>query len=67
MCFHIRWFDSTLDWECHRNLADSELVAQQLAQLEEGFTIEKNRTVKALCHARFSKNAEAVVFWVHQE
>ena len=40
-CFHIRWFDATLDWECHRSLAEAELVAQDLAKLEEGFTIEK--------------------------
>jgi len=40
-CFHIRWFDSTLDWECHDTQADAELVAQELARLEEGFTIEK--------------------------
>ena len=41
VCFHIRWFDSKLDWECHSTQAKAELVAQQLAQLEEGFTIEK--------------------------
>ena len=40
-CFHIRWFDSELDWECHRTLADAERVAEQLAQIEEGYTIEK--------------------------
>jgi hypothetical protein len=40
-CFHIRWFDSTLDWECHSTQAEAELVAQQLTQLEEGFWIEK--------------------------
>ena len=39
-CFHIRWSDSTLDWECHRTQADAELAAQQLAQLDEGYTIE---------------------------
>jgi len=40
-CFHIRWCDSELDWECHSTLADAEHVAEQLAQLEEGYTIEK--------------------------
>ena len=40
-CFHIRWSDSELDWECHSTQADAERVAEQLAQLEEGYTIEK--------------------------
>jgi hypothetical protein len=51
-CFHIRWSDSKLDWECHRTQAQAELVAQRirknrvrwlrkLAPLEEGFTVEK--------------------------
>jgi hypothetical protein len=39
-CFHIRWFDSTLDWECHSTQADAELVAQRLAKIDEGFWIE---------------------------
>jgi hypothetical protein len=41
VCFHIRWFDSTLDWECHNTRAEAELVAQQLTQFEEGFWIEE--------------------------
>jgi hypothetical protein len=40
-CFHIRWLDSKLDWECHSTQAQAELVAQELAHPEEGFTIEK--------------------------
>jgi len=40
VCFHIRWFDSTLDWECHSTQADAELVAQRLAKIDEGFWIE---------------------------
>jgi hypothetical protein len=40
-CFHIRWSDSELDWECHSTQADAERVAEQLAQIEEGYTIEK--------------------------
>ena len=66
-CFHIRWFDSELDWECHRTLADAERVAEQLAQLEEGTQSKSIRTGKILCHARFSKRTEGANFWLHQE
>ena len=51
-CFHIRWFDSTLDWECHNTQAEAEVVAQRISKnrvrwlrklvpFDEGFTIEK--------------------------
>jgi len=40
-CFHIRWFDATLHWECYPSQGEAELVAQELAKPEEGFTIEK--------------------------
>jgi hypothetical protein len=40
-CFHIRWSDSRLDWECHPTKAEAEFAAQQLLRVGESFTIEK--------------------------
>jgi hypothetical protein len=45
-CFHIRWFDSTLDWECHSTPTEAVLVAQGLAKIKEGFWIAKFQTLK---------------------
>ena len=41
VCFHIRWNDSKLDWECYKTQDEAERVAEELAQLEEGYTVEK--------------------------
>jgi hypothetical protein len=68
-CFHIRWFDSTLDWECHNTQAEAELLAQRirknrvrwlrkLVQLEEGYTIEKYQDGENTLPCPFQQKAQ---------
>jgi hypothetical protein len=40
-CFHIRWSDSKLDWECHTTRAEAQTRAQELAKPNETFSIER--------------------------
>jgi hypothetical protein len=40
-CFHIRWGDSKLDWECHGTPEDAELAAIELSRQGEVFSVEK--------------------------
>jgi hypothetical protein len=40
MHYHIRWSESTIDWERFSTREDAEQAARQLARPGEGFTIE---------------------------
>jgi hypothetical protein len=40
-CFHIRWDNSKLDWECHGTREEAEIRARELAKPSEMFTIER--------------------------
>ena len=40
-CFHIRWSNSQLDWECHTTHTEAELRARELAKPSETFSIER--------------------------
>jgi hypothetical protein len=40
-CFHIRWSDSTFDWECHITPTAAELSAKELVRPGETFAIVK--------------------------
>ena len=58
-CFHIRWSDSELDWECHSTQADAERAAEQLAQIEEGYTIEKYQDGQDALPCPFQQNKQS--------
>ena len=40
MHYHIRWSDSTLDWERFSTRQEAEKAARHLVQPDETFTIE---------------------------
>jgi hypothetical protein len=40
-CFHIRWSNSKLDWECHTTRAEAEMRAGELVKPDETFSIER--------------------------
>jgi len=41
MHYHIRWSDSSLDWERFSTLQEAEQSARQLARPGETFTLER--------------------------
>jgi hypothetical protein len=48
-----------LDWECHSTQADAERAAEQLAQIEEGYTIEKYQDGQDALPCPFQQNKQS--------
>lgn len=51
-CFHIRWHDSKLDWECHRTEAEDESRAKELASSAKHSPSKDSTTLTVRCLAQ---------------